>query len=159
MVHNLVIGKYTLESLTSGMYLTPLDLFREYVQNSADAIDTAIKEGVLSKGYSDIRIIVKTTDKYISVEDNGIGIKESVAAKTLIDIGNSQKDHASSRGFRGIGRLAGLGYCDNLVFTCSYAGESVKTIVTIDAKSLKSLKFRATANFQLHHKTSKPYYL
>ena len=43
--------------------------------------------------------------------------------KRLIDIGNSKKDRTNSRGFRGIGRLAGLGYCNQLVFSTSYLGE------------------------------------
>ena len=34
-----VIGKYVLENLTVGMYDDPSCVFREYVQNSADAID------------------------------------------------------------------------------------------------------------------------
>ena len=41
MKHELVIGKYTLESLTNGMYASPLDLYREYIQNAVDSIDTA----------------------------------------------------------------------------------------------------------------------
>lgn len=34
MNQEFVIGKYTLESLTSGMYASPLDLYREYIQNA-----------------------------------------------------------------------------------------------------------------------------
>ena len=37
MEHELVIGKYTLESLTNGMYASPLDLYREYIQNAVIA--------------------------------------------------------------------------------------------------------------------------
>ena len=44
MNHELVIGKYTLESLTNGLYASPLDLYREYIQNAADSIDVAIAE-------------------------------------------------------------------------------------------------------------------
>ena len=43
----IIIGKHTLESLTSGMYADPYVVFREYIQNSTDAIDSAYKEGVL----------------------------------------------------------------------------------------------------------------
>ena len=43
MEHQLLIGKYTLESLTSGLYVSPLDLYREYIQNAADSIDEAIE--------------------------------------------------------------------------------------------------------------------
>lgn len=44
MNHEPVIGKYTLESLTNGMYASPLDLYREYIQNAVDSIDAAIAE-------------------------------------------------------------------------------------------------------------------
>lgn len=40
------IGKYTLESLTSGMYLDPLSLYKEYIQNAVDSLDEAIEAGM-----------------------------------------------------------------------------------------------------------------
>ena len=43
-MNEIVIGKFTLESLTNGMYSSPLDLYREYVQNSVDSIDDAINK-------------------------------------------------------------------------------------------------------------------
>ena len=39
--HNPIFGKNVIETLSEGMYDNPLFLFREYVQNSADAIDSA----------------------------------------------------------------------------------------------------------------------
>ena len=57
----------------------------------------------------------------------------------LISIGNSKKTSDSSRGFRGIGRLAALSYCKQLIFQTSFFGESKKTIITIDANKLSSL--------------------
>ena len=42
MRQELIIGKYTLESLTNGMYASPLDLYREYIQNAVDSFDEAI---------------------------------------------------------------------------------------------------------------------
>ena len=41
MEKEIIIGKYTLESLTNGMYSNPLDLYREYIQNAVDSIDSA----------------------------------------------------------------------------------------------------------------------
>lgn len=43
---DIVIGKHTLESLTSGMYSDPFVVFREYIQNATDSIDAAYKEKV-----------------------------------------------------------------------------------------------------------------
>lgn len=41
--HDPIFGKNVLETLSEGMYDNPLFLFREYVQNAADAIDAAEK--------------------------------------------------------------------------------------------------------------------
>ena len=49
MDHQLLVGKYTLESLTSGLYVSPLDLFREYVQNAADSIDQAVQDHIINE--------------------------------------------------------------------------------------------------------------
>ena len=62
----------------------------------------------------------------------------------MVDIGNSKKSRSLSRGFRGIGRLAGLGYCDSLSFITTAQGEAEKTIITFDAKQLKKLLIPGT---------------
>ena len=54
MKRELIIGKYTLESLTNGMYSSPLDMYREYIQNAVDSIDIAIEQGLISSE-SDIK--------------------------------------------------------------------------------------------------------
>ena len=46
MKHDLIIGKYTLESITNGMYASPLDFYREYIQNAVDSIDDAISDAL-----------------------------------------------------------------------------------------------------------------
>jgi hypothetical protein len=43
-IDNIIIGKFILDSLTTGMYDNPLCIFREYIQNSADAIDKAARD-------------------------------------------------------------------------------------------------------------------
>lgn len=139
MDNSIIIGKFTLESLTNGMYATCLDLYREYVQNAADSLDDAIDAGMVEKNDSNISISVNTKERYISIYDNGTGIKASEAANSLLDVGNSKKIKKANRGFRGIGRLAGLGYCEKLIFTTSFKGERTKTIVEYDAKLLKRL--------------------
>ena len=35
------VGKYTLESLTTGMYSDPKIIYREYIQNSVDSLENA----------------------------------------------------------------------------------------------------------------------
>lgn len=105
MEHQLLIGKFTLESLTSGLYVSPLDLYREYVQNAADSIDEALEQGILKKGEEKISITVSESERIIKISDNGTGVGANDIYSNLIDIGNSKKRHSNSRGFRGIGRL------------------------------------------------------
>lgn len=136
---NIVIGKHTLESLTSGMYSDPYVVFREYVQNAADSIDEAIKTGVLQSGEDQISICLSPAERRISICDNGLGIPSIIAEKTLISIGNSKKTSDNSRGFRGIGRLSALSYCTKLTFETSTRTEKCGTRVTFDAKRLAEL--------------------
>lgn len=144
MTHSFVVGKYTLESLTNGMYSSPMDLYREYIQNAVDSIDDAVRSGLIEKAASRIDISIDTTASTISIRDNGCGIGIANAVRLLVDIGNSKKSRATSRGFRGIGRLAGLGYCDSLSFVTSVAGEAEKSVITFDAKHLKQLLIPGT---------------
>lgn len=133
------IGKFTLESLTTGMYSEPESCFREYIQNAVDSIDMAVQENLLTIEESRIEIIVDDERKVISIKDNGMGICGSSARKTLLDIGNSSKLHTVNRGFRGIGRLGGLSYCKKLSFCTTVKGENIKTIVTFDCERLREL--------------------
>ena len=67
-------------------------------------------------------------------------IQNSVdAVSTLMNIESSQKRRSNNRGFRGIGRLDGMGYCGCLVFTTSVENENRKTIVEFDCKKLRCL--------------------
>lgn len=136
---NIVVGKHTLESLTSGMYSDSFVVYREYIQNSTDAIDEAIRKGLLKPGEDRIDVEISPVEKRISIIDNGIGVPHDLAEKTLISIGNSKKASTNSRGFRGIGRLAALSYCKKLTFETSTSGEKYGTRITIDSDILASL--------------------
>lgn len=133
------IGKFTLESLTTGMYNNPEIVYREYIQNAVDSFDSGIKKNILKADDCRIEIIVDADRQEISIKDNGCGIGKDKAVKTLLDIGNSTKTHTTNRGFRGIGRLGGLSYCKKLSFCTSAQNESEKTIVTFDCTKLKEL--------------------
>ena len=133
------VGKYTLESLTTGMYSEPKIVYREYIQNSVDSLENAVRQGIIEQSSMRIDIIVSEENSRISIRDNGTGIKSSETQATLMNVGNSKKRNANNRGFRGIGRLGGMSYCDTLIFSTSYEGENCKTIVTFDCKTLKKL--------------------
>lgn len=133
---SIIIGKHTLESLTSGMYSDSYVVYREYIQNSVDSIDEAVRRGILNPGEEQIAIRLAPTDRQIVIADNGLGIPAIDVEKTLISIGNSKKSPENSRGFRGIGRLSALSYCQSLTFTTSFKGEPVATRIAIDASKL-----------------------
>lgn len=133
------VGKYTLESLTTGMYSDPKIVYREYIQNSVDSLENAVLLGLIEAQSMRIDIIINAEDSYISIKDNGTGISSDVAAETLMNVGSSKKRNSNNRGFRGIGRLGGMSYCNVLAFTTSAEDEELKTIVTFDCKKLRRL--------------------
>lgn len=137
--YNPIFGKNVIETLSEGMYDNPLFLFREYVQNSADAIDAAVEAGVIEKEDGQIQIVIVPSARKIIFSDNGIGIAKRDVPSILSNIGNSQKDRFKNKGFRGIGRLGGLGYCRLVRFETSVNGESVKSVLEWDAEKLHSI--------------------
>ena len=135
-----IIGKNVIETLTLGMYEDCRFVYREYIQNSADQIDIAVEEGILknkNEGY--IGIIIEPNFKKITIEDNATGIKSSEVLSLLGNIAASTKDRTKRKGFRGIGRLGGLGYCKKMTFETSYINESVKSVMEWDAAQLKHI--------------------
>lgn len=136
---NVEIGKYTLESLTTGMYSDPKIIYREYIQNSVDSLEEAVRQQIIESQSMRIDIIVDPELSKILIRDNGMGISRNKAISTLLNIGNSQKRQSNNRGFRGIGRLGGMSYCNMLRFTTSFSGERVKTTVEFNCKRLREL--------------------
>ncbi len=138
--HTPIIGKNIIESLTLGMYENSLCIYREYIQNSADAIDKALALSIFSSDDQPaIMIQADDSKREIVISDNGIGVKESTAYETLTDIAASTKIIGKDKGFRGIGRLAGLAYCEKLLFETSSAGEAIRSVLEWDAKQLRVL--------------------
>ena len=137
--HEPIFGKNVIETLSEGMYDNPLFLYREYVQNAADAIDAAVEAGVLENDEGQIQITIDSDKRRVVFHDNGIGIAERDVPAMLANIGNSQKDRLKNKGFRGIGRLGGLGYCRIVRFETSIKGESEKSVLEWDADSLHAI--------------------
>lgn len=134
------IGKTVLETLTSGMYDDARFVFREYIQNAADQIDEAVELSILKeKSEGKIEITIDSIHRKIVITDNATGVREKDVIRLLGDVANSQKDTTKRKGFRGIGRLGGLGYCDTLIFETSFEGEGVKSRMKLDAKLLKRI--------------------
>lgn len=132
----ITIGKFTLETLTSGMYERPKDIYREYIQNAVDSIDIAVSENLVNAAKARIDIEIDKEEHSIRISDNGTGISVDYAEKYLLDIGHSPKRFTNARGFRGIGRLAGLAYCHTMIFETSAFGEDKRTVIEFDARTL-----------------------
>ncbi len=134
------IGKDVIESLTLGMYEDSRFIFREYIQNAADQIDETVREGIFSTlREGKIEIEINQTAKTISIFDNATGIESEKVQPILKNIAKSTKDRTRNKGFRGIGRLGGLAYCDKLIFETSFKGESIKSSLVWDSKRLKEI--------------------
>jgi len=131
-----IIGQYILDTLTMGMYNNPLMVLREYIQNSADSID-GFKNYRLSANYAaKIEVTIDLASANVSVYDTGAGIPQRHAYSTLHDLGRSAKSNLLNRGFRGIGRLGGLGYCSELVFSTKAIGEKIVSVSKWDCGRL-----------------------
>jgi len=137
-----LIGHQILDIITSGMYDDPLMVYREYIQNSVDSIDAAVQEGKLHRGEETISILISGINRTIIIEDNGGGVPEAEARRILFNLGSSPKDGSGQRGFRGIGRLGGLAYCDLLRFETRSAETENVTVVEWDKKRLDDLARR-----------------
>jgi hypothetical protein len=137
---DIVVGKDVLELLTSAMYTDPLSLYREYVQNASDSIDSAIEQGLLaSVSEGSIEIYVDVNQRTIRIRDNGTAIPEERAQRILTAIGASQKRGTDQRGFRGVGRLSGLGYAQNLTFRSKSEDDRKVSEVVWNARILKKI--------------------
>ena len=52
------VGRFTLESLTTGMYSDPKIVYREYFQNSVDSIENAVSAGIIKQEEAYIKIFI-----------------------------------------------------------------------------------------------------
>ena len=134
-----VIGKDVLELLSTAMYVDPLTIYREYVQNATDAIDAACATGLLERGEGHIDISIDASTRTIKIRDNGVGISADRFRAILTAIGASTKRGTGARGFRGVGRLSGLAYARELKFRSSAEGEAIAHSITWDCRALRSV--------------------
>jgi molecular chaperone HtpG len=134
-----VFGKNILENLTTGMYSDSRVMYREYVQNSCDAIDAAVNSGIIARKEASIDISIDSEKREIRIRDNGSGIRKEDFVRVLSDIANSDKKRAVDKGFRGIGRLCGLAYCNELQFISSAVGEEEASVMTWNAWKMRTM--------------------
>jgi hypothetical protein len=136
----ITVGKDILELLSTSMYVDPMSIYREYVQNAADAIDDAREAGVLaSHAKGRVEFAIDMDSRTVRIRDNGTGVPGAELVDRMTSFGASRKRGRNSRGFRGVGRLAGIGYCQELIFRSRAAGEKSVSELRWDCRKLKAL--------------------
>jgi len=136
---DVLVGIDVIELVSTSMYIDPLTVFREYIQNSADAIDQARKIGVLSEeSEGRVDIIIDQTERRVLIRDNGVGLGSREFVDRMTAFGASEKRGHQFRGFRGVGRLAALGHCQELVFRSRTSAEQPICEIVWDSRRLRS---------------------
>ena len=128
------MGLRLLETLTSALYEDPIVFFREYVQNSADAFT----RHPVTNARIDDKIDKK--NKKIVFLDNGYGIPKKDFIDKMTSIGKSDKNKAIDQiGFRGIGRLAAMPFCKELIFKNKVENEEEIQVFSWDGEKYNTL--------------------
>lgn len=128
------MGLRLLETLTSALYEDPIVFFREYVQNSADAFT---RHPVVD---SRVDIKIDRKNKRIVFLDNGYGIPKKDFIDKMTSIGKSDKSKAIDQiGFRGIGRLAAMPFCKELIFKNKVENEEEIQVFSWDGEKYNTL--------------------
>ena len=127
-------GAGLLGLVTTGMYDAPLSMYREYIQNAAD---TLARSGLPGRARVDIEIDI--SKRRIRIRDNGPGLSHEQALERLLPIGRSDKTLGIDRGFRGVGRLAGLAFAKAVSFTTRASKDQSVTRVTWHSDQLPEL--------------------
>ena len=84
-MEHIIVGKHTLESLTSGMYADPFVVYREYIQNAVDSLDSCIEAGRIESEEAKVNITVSSIERKITISDNGIGMTEEEMENNIMD--------------------------------------------------------------------------
>lgn len=106
------VGASILNIITESLYDKPIVVFREYVQNSADSLASVINES----NKSSLCSCIWTHSENLYFLDNGKGIKQDEFLSKMESIAFSVKDKTTQMGYKGIGRLSGISFCNKLRF-------------------------------------------
>lgn len=132
------VGKDVIEILTSGMYVSPVTIYREYLQNAVDLIDSARSQGLIAtEARGRVSIDLDHSARSAVIRDTGAGLNARSSLSTLLSIGASPKRGTTARGFRGVGRLSGLAYCRELAFRTKASGDDKVATISWDCRTLR----------------------
>jgi molecular chaperone HtpG len=93
-----------------------------------------------------VDITIDSGNRIVRIRDNGSGVARKDFGRKLTAIGASAKRGTPARGFRGVGRLAGLGYAQELIFRSRIAGEPLVSELRWDCRRLKTALRSAEAD-------------
>jgi len=116
-----------------------MSMIREYIQNAVDSIDEADSEKLYEDKPAKISLTLNHNERSMLIKDNGKGISKERFERCMLSIGASQKTETDARGFRGVGRFAGLSYCRELIFRSSVKGEEIVSEIKWDGQKFKKL--------------------
>lgn len=129
------VGAGILNIITESLYDNPIVVFREYVQNSMDSI---LKN---EAKIDECEIRIWSSENNLFFLDNGNGISREEFENEMIKIGASSKKKRRNLGYKGIGRLSGVPYCEKLIFVNLYDYvEGKAQIYTIDSQLYNKIK-------------------
>lgn len=94
-----VIGKHILSTLTIGMYQDPRMIYREYIQNSADQIDTLSEDERQDKLRQTIVINIDERARRVEIRDQATGISRKDFRTRLLNVADSKKIRPRTRAF------------------------------------------------------------
>lgn len=128
-----LVGTDLLGLVTAGINTNPLTLYREYIQNAADAT-----EQLTDPEKQVVEIFVDVTNRNLTIRDKGPGLSFQQAKDALIPVARSDKHVSADRGFRGIGRLSGLAFCQSVAFITRSNANDPATQVTWNGTKMRS---------------------
>ncbi len=127
-----LVGGDLFNLITVGLYDNPLAIYREYIQNAADAIVSA-GDAVNGK----IEVDIDPSGLRVKIRDNGPGLSYEAAVRELLPIARSRKRRKTDRGFRGIGRLSGLAFAESVTFLTRAESERPATRIVWNGSKLR----------------------
>ena len=130
---NTLVGGDILSLIISGMYANPLAIYREYLQNAADAIASSNQ-----LGSGKVEISIELDKQRVIIRDNGPGLSYTQAKHELIPISRSSKRRQYDRGFRGIGRLSGLAFGNTVTFLTRHNEKTPATRIIWNGEKMRS---------------------
>jgi len=135
----IAVGKQIIDVVTTSMYSNPLMILREYIQNAVDAIDEAVERKILQLRNATVDVRISGHDRTLTVQDNGVGVGNAKVEEVLCSLGHSTKEDSGLRGFRGIGRCGGMGYCDKVQFETRSSAKERVAVVEWDCQRLRKM--------------------